>query len=295
MAKTYRIVVVQPEWALEPEAMGSKSKFWYRRPEEDVAWLFKHPRPNTGEHWAEKIAAEVAASLQIPHAVMELATVEDERGSVTESFARKGRSLYHGNQLLEGIADDYDPAMTYRQSRHTLANIWGVMSHIYEEPEKTKWAKLRIAEYLVLDAVIGNTDRHHENWGILRKRVGKVWQNFIAPSFDHASSLGRELPDDDRDRRLAENRVSDYAERGRGAIYWSEDEGHGPSPLELVRRATLQDVDLFRPALRKLERLDKRLISDLVNRVPSDWMTPSARQFAIALMCYNLRRLQELL
>ena len=43
--------------------------------------------------------------------------------------------------------------------------------------------------------------------------------------------LGRELLDERRDRLLAENGVGDYAEKGRSAIYWSEDERRGPSPL----------------------------------------------------------------
>ncbi len=275
--------------------MGSKDKFWYRRPDEDVAWLFKYPQPNTGQHWAEKIAAEVAELLQIPHAKVELATFQERRGSVTESFAHKGQSLYHGNQLLEGVVRGYDPAKKFHQSSHTLSNIWQVMDRVYLRPETARWAKLRIAEYLVLDALIGNTDRHHENWGILWKRASKGWQNFVAPSFDHASSLGRELLDEHRSRLLEENRAGDYAEKGHGAIYWSEDEKHGPNPRELVRQATLHSPDLFRPALIKLERLDKNSISDCVNCVPSDWMTPLAREFAATLICYNRERLQELL
>ena len=295
MPDTYRILEVEPEWVLEPEAMGSKDKFWYRQPDEHVAWLFKYPQPNTGQHWAEKIAAEVAKLLQILHAKVELATFQEKRGSVTESFARKGRSLYHGNQLLEGVVHGYDPTKKFHQSSHTLSNIWQVMERVFEEPETARRAKLRIAEYLVLDALIGNTDRHHENWGILLERPGEGRQNFVAPSFDHASSLGRELVDERRSRILAGHRVGDYAEKGRGAIYWSEDENHGPNPRELVRRATLHSPDFFRPALRKLERLDKSSISDCVNCVPSDWMTPLAREFAITLMCYNRERLQELL
>lgn len=43
--------------------------------------------------------------------------------------------------------------------------------------------------------MIGNVDRHHENWGILRKRVDGEWYGRLAPTFDHASSLGRELVD----------------------------------------------------------------------------------------------------
>ena len=74
----------------------------------------------------------------------------------------------------------------------------------------------------------------------------------------------------------------------------SEDDRHGPSPLELVRQATREYPELFRPALTKLEKLDKKPLADLVNRVPNDWMSPSARKFAIALMSYNLEQLQEL-
>ena len=295
MSDPYPIIEVKPKWVLEPEAMGSKDKFWFKRPDEDVAWLFKYPKPNTGQHWAEKIVAEVAELLQILHAKVELAEFQGNRGSGTESFARGGRELVHGNQLLDGVVHGYDPAKKFHQSSHTLANIWQVMDHVFVEPDAARRAKFRIAAYLVLDALIGNTDRHHENWGILRKRASEGWQGFVAPSFDHASSLGHGLLDEHRRSLLAENRVGDYAEKGHSASYWSDDECRGPSPLKLVRLATPHSSDFFRPALMKLERLSKSSISDCVNGVPSDWMTPAAREFAIALMCYNRERLQELL
>lgn len=91
-----------------------------------------------------------------------------------------------------------------------------------------------------------------------------------------------------------ESRVGDYLQRGRGAIYWSEDERHGPSPLELVRRASRMHPDLFRPALERLARLDERTLSGVVNHVPDDWMTPSARAFAVALMGHGLGQLEDL-
>ena len=291
MLKPYPILKVKPEWVITPEEMGGKTKFWYGKPDDNTNWLFKYPRPNTGEHWAEKIAAEVAAVIGTTHAKVELAQFQGERGSVTESFARGGRVLHHGNQMLEVALDGYNPNQKFRQSSHTLANIWKVMDAIFLGPESAKQAKLIIAEYTVLDALIGNTDRHHENWGILRRRAGGEGRGFIAPSYDHASSLGRELRDERRDRLMAENRIGDYAERGRGAIYWSEDERHGPSPLELVRCAAPTYPDLFHPALAKLQKLDEDSISTIVSRVPDNWMSPAARTFAIALMCYNFEQL----
>ncbi len=295
MSGSYPIVEVQPEWRVEVEEMGSKKKFWYRRPGGATAWLFKFPQDNTGQHWAEKIAAEIAARLGTLHAKVELAEFQGTRGSVTESFARRGRELVHGNQLLGRIIHGYDAERTLRQSAHTLSNILQVMDRVFVNSESARRAKLHVAEYLVLDALIGNTDRHHENWGLLRKRVGDHWRGSVAPSFDHASSLGRELLDARRDRHLTENRVGDYVERGRGAIYWSGEERHGPGPLELVRRGTCKHPDLFQPALVKLAELDENVLRDLANRVPDDWMTPSAHEFAIALLCYNFEGLGELI
>ena len=296
MSDLYPIIEVTRESVRESEDMGSKDKFWYLHPKvEEGDWLFKYPRRNTGEHWAEKIAAEVAALLGIQHARVELAVFEEDKGSVTKSFSQEGQELIHGNQMLARAVHGYDRRRRFHQSSHTLANIWQVMDRIFVESEDAEQAKLYLAEYVILDALIGNTDRHHENWGILRERKDDHWEGFVAPSFDHASSLGRELQDTRRARILAEDRIGDYVEKGRGAIYWLEDDRRGPSPLELVRRATRNYSDLFRPALTKLEKLDERSVDNLVNRVPSDWMPPSARKFAIALMCYNLEQLQELL
>ena len=84
MSDLYPILEVQPEWVLEPEDLGSKPKFWYCGPEHGENWLFKYPQANTGQHWAEKIAAEVADLVDIPHAKVELAVFAGERGSVTD-------------------------------------------------------------------------------------------------------------------------------------------------------------------------------------------------------------------
>ena len=103
----YSVFEIQPEWVLEPETMGSKDKFWYRAKDGEPEWLFKFPQPNTGQHWSERIAAEIAACLEILHAQVELAVFQGTRGSATESFAREGRELFHGNQILAGKVHGY--------------------------------------------------------------------------------------------------------------------------------------------------------------------------------------------
>jgi len=297
MSDSYPVFEITPEWVLEPEGMGSKEKFWYREREGAPDWLFKFPQPNTGQHWAEKIAAEVADCLGIRHARVELAVFQGTRGSSSESFAGDRRDLYHGNQILAGQVLDYQPAKRFKQSDHTLENIFTALERSFSTKEGAQRAKRDMVDYLVLDAVIGNTDRHHENWGILRRRVGDRWQGVLAPSFDHASSLGRELADTSdgkcRIRFLGEGRVGVYAEKAPGAIYWSREDRKGLSPLALVRRATEKHPDLFRLALGRLERLSRPRLQEIVTQIPTDWISPVAQEFAVELMCYTLNELRH--
>ena len=98
--------------------------------------------------------------------------------------------------------------------------------------------------YLMLDSLIANTDRHHANWGILLKanREGQR-QAELAPTFDHASSLGRELTDASRQEKLRPLRrdqtIIGYLEKdaGRSRIYGHENDPKPLRPLEVFERA----------------------------------------------------------
>ena len=273
--------------------MGSKKKFWYRSAARHrTHWLFKYPKPDTGEHWAEKMAAEFAAILGTRHAAVELAIVKSERGSTTRSFVVDGLELVHGNQILKASVPGYNPEKKFGQADHTLDNALTALDGIFTLDTAKHKAKSYFAEYLVLDAVIGNTDRHHENWGMLRQRHDLEWLRFLAPSFDHASSLGRELVDDRRASLLKRDRIGDYVEKGRGAIYWSSEDDRGPSPLELVRRATGAYPDLLGPALRKVDRLENE-VDNLFRRMPNGWISPLAKEFAAAMIHYSIDQLRE--
>ena len=294
MPEPYPIVEVQEEWAIDDEFLGTKDKFWYSPPNQNTDWLFKYPRPNSGEHWAEKIAAEVADLLGVLHAKVELATFQEYRGSVSESFTRGNRELIHGNEVLAGAIPTYDADAKRGQTLLTLDNIRLALERKFESRKAGEIAKRHFAGYLTLDALIGNMDRHHENWGVhevrLRNNRSRI---FIAPSFDHASSLGRELQDRHREMLLSENRIGAYVERGRARIYWSEAERHPPSPIELVRRAVQAYPAEFQTTMLRLEQVNEDLLIAIVGRIPDDWMSSSARKYATALMRYNLGELRK--
>ncbi len=72
--------------------------------------------------------------------------------------------------------------------------------------------------YLMFDAWIANQDRHHENWGL----VVTLETTHLAPSYDHASSLGSGETDTDREDRLSPSdkrrSVERYVERAVSAL-----------------------------------------------------------------------------
>ena len=274
--------------------MGTKEKFWYRDPDSAGSWLFKFPQERAGQHWAEKIAAEVAAALGVAHVTTELATIEGKAGVAVESFVPEGKELVLGNQMIERHVESYSRKAGFRYRLHTLDNIWTCFKTALVDPERIEPTKRLFADYLLLDAVIGNTDRHHENWGIVVKRVDAHWVGALAPPFDHGSSLGRELRDERRDLLMAEARVGWYVKRGRGGVHWSEGETRGPSPLVLMQRAAGQYPSTFSPGLRKLGLLDRQTLRRLVDRVPAGWMSESARTFAIELMEYSIEELRRI-
>ena len=302
MSEYWPVVKVDPAWAVDREPMGTKDKFWYQEPERDDSfWLFKFPRENTGEHWAEKMAAEVAGLLEIPHARVELAEVElgrdvvyAQRGSVSESFLAAGSRLIHGNEILAIALPGYDRDMRFGQSQHTLSNILSVLGQLNEMGLLEEVALTEICKYLVLDPIIGNTDRHHENWGLKFVDTPGELSLTVAPSFDHATSLGRELSDERRERILSEGGLSNYWRRGRGGVYWSEGDRYGPSPLQLVRLAYREHQELFHPILTRLTSVDPEDFAGIVERVPAGWMSSEARRFATEFLCYNHRELVEL-
>lgn len=295
MSKHFPVVKVERTWIDKYEEMGTKEKFWYLDPRSGARWLFKIPRSGTGEHWAEKISSELADLLGIDHARTELATYQGNCGSVSASFVSASQQLTHGNESLARTVKGYDGKKKFKQTDHTLGNIWRVVESAFESAEQARQAKVRVAENLVLDALVGNTDRHHENWGLLKTESNDRFEEVVAPSFDHASALGRELLDSRRASLLARGSVGRYVEKGRGAVYWAGDVSCALSPLELVRRTASVYPDVLQPVLGRVKSLHDATVADLVERIPRDWMSRPARDFTIALLCYSKDELGRLL
>ena len=110
------------------EQVGSKAKFWFKHPELGLC-LFKKSREDTGEHWAEKITAELAKLVLLPAAKIEFAKCTNQNtesyGIISESFIPKDddgndkADLRLGNELLFNVLENY-PRNQRKPSDYTL-------------------------------------------------------------------------------------------------------------------------------------------------------------------------------
>jgi hypothetical protein len=278
------------------EQLGSKEKFWFRMAQDEQPWLFKFTREGTGEDWSEKIAAELAVLLRVPAAKVELAKFMGRRGCASRSFVetKKGFDLIHGSEVLAGRVLGYQKLKRWHQSDHSIKNIIAAVENTF--PTRQQIPQLRtLAGFIVLDALICNTDRHPDNWALLRGPgpKGKTVHS-IAPSFDHASSLGRELRDERRKRILEQGSVERYALKGHGGIYWEESDEKGENPLQLALKAAGAYPNYFKPWLARVRELRPEDFCGIVERVPVEWMSIEARQFSAKLIAVTVARLKTI-
>jgi hypothetical protein len=277
------------------EQLGSKPKFWFRLPDDKQPWLFKYTRDNTGEDWSEKIASELAKLLQIPSAEVELATFMGKRGCASRSFVetKKGFELIHGSEVLAGRITDYEKSKQWGQSDHCIKNIITAVELVFPKPKRPEQLRI-LASYIVLDALICNTDRHHDNWGLLRWIARGKTMHSIAPSFDHASSLGRELRDDRRKRILLEtNGIERYVLRGRGGIFWDASDKDRENPLLLAQKAAKLFPRYFSQCLLNLRDVSDEEIIGIVERIPLEWMDETAKKFCCCMLTITKKQLNE--
>ena len=297
-------------WALlNVEPMGSKpDKLWLEAPPEGGGgrgprWLFKpatvqyeaHREFPKGDDWAEKIVGEVARVLTIPAAAVELARRGDRYGAISRDVS-EGRDLVLGNVILHWQDPRYERDRRHEAPGYTVEGVLaGLRGLAIAAPAGTVEgidACATFAGYLLLDALVANTDRHHENWGVLEPALSGGGRE-LAPSFDHASSLGFQLSDEERQERLGtrdSNRtVEAFARRGMSRHFSGR-----PSLVSLAAQALGRcDQPAGRGYVRAIEGLSPDSISELVESVPPDRMSQPARMFAGRLMVENRRRILD--
>ena len=288
------------------EQLGTKPKFWYRDSDNRLT-LCKIVRPNTGEDWSEVVAAEIADRIGLPHAGYTLATYRGSRAVITPSFVPGMGSLVVGSELLSLAYPEYDSRVArFKQTAHTVSRVLAVLDNSepqlpcgWQPPEGITTALQVFIGYLALDALIGNTDRHHENWGLVaiwdRSTTGITFH--LAPTFDHASSLGCHATESEKSARLHTANLNysprAYAKRARSGLFQSDESTRPLLTKEAFARAAEFDPEAARHWLRAIDCIPLEEIDVVLGQVHPDRISGLSRRFALEVIRANKEDLNE--
>lgn len=297
----FTVVTVAANAPVRQEQLGTKFKFWYADP--NLGWcLFKQARPNTGEDWAERITDYLCELLEIPHANYELATWQEtpdvnRLGVVSPAILKDSEQLILGNQLLGDILTDYGATRNKRggNQQHTVDNVLSRLAGYPPPPASLPAVFANAAEvfvgYLMLDALIGNADRHDENWACIADSNGTNAR--LAPTYDHASSLGRELNDERRQEMLTTKdrprTVEGYCASAkiRSALYEHEKDKTALSMTAAFDLAAKQFPMAAKVWLERLSHVNSGTFEEGFRKIPNDRISDLGIRCGVRILSYN--------
>ena len=242
-------------------------------------------------------------------------------GCICESMIDPDKEdLIEGIRYLQAHDNSFAPENTSLRKLYTFQLIeealrsFNLGNFIYQ-----------IIEIIVFDSIIGNSDRHQENWAFINNystisefvksapKSAKVlldnWRLLtekpkgMTPIYDNGSSLGRELTEERvlqflKDEKLLQR----YVEKGTSEIHWNNRKlGH----FELIRKLldspygqTVKEIGKVVSEAVKETNI-YLIISDIDGLVPEshvDYKLPNYRkQLIIKIISLRIARLLELL
>lgn len=270
-------------------------------------YLFKKSRKGAPwQFWMEIIAYRIGDVLNVKvpptYVGMSIKEAEDSEkpvlGSLIEWFYGAQDEYRDGGRLIGPLIENFNYETGEQHNLQTnLAQTFPCdeiqIHHLLVE----YWAKI-----LTFDTIIGNTDRHQDNWGLIMPPIAennKFSVNF-SPAFDNGSALDYGVPE----RRFENFSDSDYAEKylrnGKHHMKWSLDEPKNLNFFEFMKRfvSEYQFTKQIVEGLLQFQRedLEKRLNPLLNIKVPEEFcLTPSRLRFTIDMIFYRVNLLREAL
>lgn len=197
------------------------------------------------EFWSEIIASEIGDALGLNILHYDVAWNNDRLGCLSKSMIDPQKEeLQEGYKWLTGFDAKYDisdkDAYTFQIIERLLTNRFKQECFIRD-----------LIEIIVFDSIIGNEDRHQENWSIIvtnklvdkstifrkRKPVTETSYSF-APIYDSGSSMGRELTDEKVSQMLKDKvQLEAYIKRGQSEIHWEGEKGK-QKHLDLISKVS---------------------------------------------------------
>lgn len=178
------------DWIIDkdsPYGSGASEKIWLVNIETQEKGIFKFPKTHTygnitGEYWAEKIAYEIACVINMKCARVDIGEFNGRRGSMSYMLLNEDEELLEGIQYITNKFPYYSQDDFIDLASGEIYSMQMILESLIGTNLERDFLKIPI-----YDCLIGNSDRHHSNWGIVKNTVNQIIK--IASLYDNGSSL----------------------------------------------------------------------------------------------------------
>lgn len=229
----------------------------------DWQYMFKLSSNRSSEQfWCEAIAYEIGVMLDIPVPPSYAAydSMTGQCGALIEwFFDSEEKSFHSAGHFFHTEIPNFD---TRKGTEHNLLTAQELNNrHIGDSQIYDFWSMM------LFDTIIGNTDRHQDNWGYIvdivenpksvarRRKESHTVKLSFAPWFDNGTSLGYEIPEK-KYSQWRDETFTNYIMRGKHHIRFAPDNLIQVGHIESIRFISKHNA-LVRPLLiRRAKRID---------------------------------------
>ncbi len=181
------------------EGSGRSEKEWLINKDTNEIGLFKFPKTDkTTEHISEKLASELAKTIGLECAKIEIGKYNSRIGSMSYLINTEKEILIEGISLINSKYPTYNPGTMYDYLKDEYYSLEMILNSINDYNLVDDFLKIMIFDFL-----IGNTDRHQNNWAVI-----SINDNIrMCPLYDNGSSLCCYLEDEKIDSYLGNDKM----------------------------------------------------------------------------------------
>ncbi len=223
----------QPDSEFDPYPKGARAKNAVFSPRDgapafivpDHRYLFKHSSHRYPEQfWIEIIAYFIGSlmGVPVPPAFVAFNSKTQESGALIEWFygypGKQPARYVEGGEFMVRMIRGYDRE---KGTQHNFRSVLALTKTLTETGLLAGngieyWCKV-----FTFDALIGNTDRHQDNWGLLWKGAGdaKGCVTF-SPAFDNGTSMGGEIVEKNFVKFEVPDYIKHYISKGTHHMKW---------------------------------------------------------------------------
>ena len=308
LSNVRRFDVLEGEsWTFKDMPKGKRQKYDLRpnqtgvAPEDHWQWFWKAAKEAAPfETWSEVIACLIGDIIGVEVPDYYPSKFDDLWGVLTKSFLPGFPSASSDNvdileirfvagaDILADFENDYDrekgtnaSVQAFHRAKENLREL-AVEKGYRIKFGQTEDFEQKFFSILLLDSLIGNQDRHHENWGVVYRNEIYWDPNMypipiidimVSPAFDNGASLMRELKDDEHIRNiLKRSTLQNYAKNCKSEVKWQEGSTYHhlthfeflqkhflsfPWSIDIAKRALSFDNDELRVLLDKVQAISR--------------------------------------